>query len=80
MVSMCTTKSCHMYKYFSGYVHFTVQPNSRSPRRSPRGPVDASGVPLITPDMSRKLMVALYDYDPQELSPNLDMDVSKLFI
>ena len=36
--------------------------------------------PVPPPEGPAKLMVALYDYDPQELSPNVDAEVCVLFV
>ena len=45
-------------------------------------PITSNGLPLsptMTGEVPVRRMVAVYDYDPQELSPNVDAEVSDTF-
>jgi hypothetical protein len=39
-----------------------------------------SDLPSISGEVTVRRMVALYDYDPQELSPNVDAEVLLVFL
>lgn len=53
----------------------TGRPQGAGPQQSMRG-VSRDRWGDIYSNMPVKRLVALYDYDPQELSPNVDADVS----
>ncbi|XP_060079138.1 peripheral-type benzodiazepine receptor-associated protein 1-like [Ylistrum balloti] len=67
---------------FSMHSHLTVGPESQHYNKSVESleTLEQNGVPIpLSPTVASRRMVALYDYDPQELSPNVDSEVELPF-
>ncbi|XP_033748980.1 peripheral-type benzodiazepine receptor-associated protein 1-like isoform X4 [Pecten maximus] len=67
---------------FSMHSNLSVGPDSQHYHKSVESldTLEQNGLPIpLSPTVTSRRMVALYDYDPQELSPNVDSEVELPF-